>query len=115
ALVSKYHGLFLWMGMGLYILAHQRNELRKPRLYLALALTFAIFSPVIIWNALNNWESFLFQGSRALSFQFKPLTLTAELFGQFAYNNPISVVILALIFIPFFKNYRTQSTHIQSA
>lgn len=114
ALVSKYHGLFLWMGMGLYILAHQRNELRKPRLYLALALTFAIFSPVIIWNAQNNWESFLFQGSRAFSFQFKPLTLTAELFGQFAYNNPISVVILALIFIPFFKNYRTQSTHIQS-
>lgn len=114
ALVSKYHGLFLWMGMGLYILAHQRNELQKPRLYLALALTFAIFSPVIIWNALNNWESFLFQGSRALSFQFKPLTLTAELFGQFAYNNPISVVVLVLIFIPFFKNYRTQSTQIQS-
>lgn len=114
ALVSKYHGLFLWMGMGLYILAHQRHELRKPRLYLAWALTIAIFSPVLIWNADNNWESFIFQGSRALSFHFKPLTLAAELFGQFAYNNPISVVILVLLYIPFFKNYRTQSTHIQS-
>lgn len=32
--------------------------------YLGAILAIAVFSPVIIWNALNDWASFQFQGSR---------------------------------------------------
>jgi dolichol-phosphate mannosyltransferase len=35
--------------------------------YAAAALAFAIFSPVIIWNASHDWASFVFQTSRRLA------------------------------------------------
>lgn len=39
--------------------------LRSPYPYLALLITIAMFSPVLIWNAQHDWASFRFQGVRA--------------------------------------------------
>jgi dolichol-phosphate mannosyltransferase len=44
-----------------------RRWLRRPEPYLALVLAFLLFSPVILWNAMNDWASFVFQGARRWS------------------------------------------------
>ncbi|WP_196259494.1 ArnT family glycosyltransferase [Pelagibacterium limicola] len=67
--LSKYHAVFLVAGTGLFILLNstQRHWLRHKGPWLALAVAFTVFSPVIIWNAQNDWASFGFQGGRALA------------------------------------------------
>ena len=66
ALLSKYTAIFIVVSVFLYLLfsKHNRKWLLSKEPYLALILTIFIFSPVIIWNAQNNWASFLFQSSR---------------------------------------------------
>ena len=44
-----------------------RRWLRRPEPYGAAVLAFAVFSPVILWNARNGWVSFLFQTSHRLA------------------------------------------------
>lgn len=43
---------------------NSRRWLLHPAPYLAALLSVALFSPVIIWNAQNEWASFVFQGPR---------------------------------------------------
>lgn len=65
ALLSKYSAVMIFVGLGFYVLfANRWNLLRSVHLWLSLGLTAAIFSPVLIWNAQNEWASFLFQSSR---------------------------------------------------
>ncbi|WP_417579984.1 glycosyltransferase family 39 protein [Pelagibacterium sp.] len=68
-LLSKYHAIFLVAGTGLFILANstQRRWLAHRAPWFALIIAFAIFSPVLVWNAQNDWVSFGFQGGRALA------------------------------------------------
>ena len=67
--LSKYHAAFLVGGTGLFILFNstQRRWLTHRAPWLALVIALAIFSPVLIWNAQNDWVSFGFQGGRALA------------------------------------------------
>lgn len=68
AMLSKYHAVFLPMGVFAYLLldGRRRRQLLGPGPYLAIAVGSMIFSPVLIWNARNGWVSFLFQGGRAV-------------------------------------------------
>jgi dolichol-phosphate mannosyltransferase len=43
-----------------------RRWLWQPWPYLAAIVGLLIFSPVVIWNSLNDWASFAFQGTRRL-------------------------------------------------
>ena len=43
--------------------ARSRRWFRHPAPYAAVALSIAIFSPVIIWNARHQWASFAFQSA----------------------------------------------------
>ena len=67
ALLSKYHAVFLPVGMTLYLATEPtaRRRLRQAGPYLAFALGLLIFAPVLIWNANHEWASFAFQGERA--------------------------------------------------
>ena len=67
ATLSKYHVLFLFLGVFIYIASNknQRHWLRHPGPYLAVLITLLMASPIIWWNAHNNWVSFVFQGARA--------------------------------------------------
>jgi 4-amino-4-deoxy-L-arabinose transferase-like glycosyltransferase len=66
ALLSKYTALFLGIGGLLVVLWEpvMRRRLKTLGPWLAVAVAIACFAPVLIWNAQNQWASFLFQTQR---------------------------------------------------
>ena len=66
ALDSKYTGLFLWVGVGLWVLLvpTARLWLRRWQPWAACAIGFALFTPVLLWNADHGWAGFAKQGGR---------------------------------------------------
>ena len=66
ALVSKYTGLFLWIGAGLWILLVPavRPWLRRWQPWAASAVGLALFTPVLAWNAAHGWAGLVRQGGR---------------------------------------------------
>src|SRR5437879_1103584 len=63
ALLSKYTSLFFGPAILIWLLVvpRQRRWLLSPWPYLGAIVAFAIFSPVIFWNADHDWVSFLKQ------------------------------------------------------
>ncbi|WP_084646423.1 glycosyltransferase family 39 protein [Devosia insulae] len=66
ALLSKYHGVLLVLGMLLFLLTTRegRRWLLTPGPWLAAAIAVACFVPVLVWNAQHDWASFAFQIGR---------------------------------------------------
>ena len=99
AMLSKYSGIFLWVGMGLYILIFNRKQLKNPYLYLALLISAICCIPILYWNIQNDFISFRFHGERVGLFGKPNLsTFGTEIAGEFFYNNPVNF-ILAIIAI----------------
>jgi dolichol-phosphate mannosyltransferase len=48
----------------LFIDRQARHSLLRPGPYLAALCAMALFTPVLVWNAQNDWVSFMFQGPR---------------------------------------------------
>jgi dolichol-phosphate mannosyltransferase len=68
-LLSKYTIALLALSALLFLLFDSRSRrwLSCAEPYAAAALAMAIFSPVLVWNARNDWASFAFQTSRRLA------------------------------------------------
>lgn len=66
ALDSKYTALFLWVGVGLWVLLVPgvRGWLRRWQPWAACIIGLALFAPVVCWNATHGWASFVRQGGR---------------------------------------------------
>ncbi|MBK5189432.1 MAG: glycosyltransferase family 39 protein, partial [Gemmatimonadaceae bacterium] len=66
AMLSKYHGVFLLAGAGLFLLTRRDawHWLRHPAPYCGVAIAALLSSPVLLWNAQHNWISLHFQGAR---------------------------------------------------
>ena len=64
--LSKYTMVLFYLSALVFILLvrERRKELRNPYVYAAGLLSFAVFSPVLIWNAQHEWVSILFQLSK---------------------------------------------------
>ena len=67
AMLSKYHGVFLFAGAFVFLLMSplHRRWLFTPWPYLATGLAALVFAPVVIWNIQHHWASFSFQSGRA--------------------------------------------------
>ena len=63
-IMSKVHGVFLWFGAALYLLAFDRARLKNPFVYLAIAITLVIISPILIWNLQHDFITYKFQSGR---------------------------------------------------
>ncbi len=84
ALASKYTAVFLWFGIGIWVLMapDRRRWLRSPLPWTGAMLGLAIFLPVLIWNADHGWVSFLKQGHRVGDWRpERALGYLAELVG----------------------------------
>jgi len=66
AFLSKYHAALTLGGLLLFVLTTpgRRAWFFRPGLLLAAGIAVVICLPVVLWNAENDWVSFLFQGDR---------------------------------------------------
>lgn len=61
-MLSKYSGIVLIFALLIFLISSPyRSIFKNKHFYLALLLSIAIFSPVIIWNYQNQWQSFIYQ------------------------------------------------------
>ena len=103
AMLSKYSGVFLWVGMGLYILIFNRKQLKNPYLYLALLISALCCIPILYWNLKYDFISFSFHGERVGGNSINFSTFGTELAGEFLYNNPVVVVLTVIAIMAAFK------------
>ena len=93
ALDSKYTGLFLWIGIGLWVLLvpSVRWWLTRWHPWVAGAIGLALFAPVLIWNRDHQWASFVRQGGRVQDWRpDRAVGFLAELVGgQIGLATPI--------------------------
>lgn len=97
-IMSKVHGVFLWGGVGLYLLLHQRSWLAQPRVYAAAALTLLVASPILFWNLDYDFVTYRFHSERVVvkGWVLNWQSFVEELWGQVFFNNPVNVA-LALV------------------
>ncbi|HJU46039.1 MAG TPA: glycosyltransferase family 39 protein, partial [Chitinophagaceae bacterium] len=95
-ILSKVHGVFCWVGFGGYILFGKRALLKNPFLYLAALITALMLIPSLLWTINNKMSTIDYHGSRIIIRHFQFDSFTRELFGSFAYNNPVNVVVLVI-------------------
>jgi Dolichyl-phosphate-mannose-protein mannosyltransferase len=90
AMLSKYQGVFLFVGTFLFLLTvkGERRWLTRTGPYLGFAVALAVFSPVLVWNAEHDWLSFHFQGARASVVAFRPSRVLVTVLGQAVYLAP---------------------------
>jgi 4-amino-4-deoxy-L-arabinose transferase-like glycosyltransferase len=90
ALLSKYHGIFLFTGTALFLICTPkfRHWLRRPWPYLAVMIALLCTAPVIAWNAEHGWISIIYQGARATPAKPHLLGPLRALGGQFLVISP---------------------------
>ncbi|HET7565854.1 MAG TPA: glycosyltransferase family 39 protein [Gemmatimonadaceae bacterium] len=90
ALLSKYHGAFLFIGALLFVLTTRgaRRWLAHPGPYLGVVIAAALCTPVLIWNARHGWVSFRFQSGRGTSHGVHLTPLLQSIGGQAGYLLP---------------------------
>lgn len=91
ALLSKYHGVLLIVGIGLFLVTTRegRRWLLTPGPWLAVGIAVLCFVPALVWNAQHDWASFSFQSGRGgLGSAFRPTGPLESLLLQAAYLLP---------------------------
>ena len=104
AMLSKYSGVFLWVGMGLYILVFNRKQLKNPYLYVSLLISALCCIPILYWNLQYDFISFSFHGDRVGLGKINFATFCTEVAGEFLYNNPVNFVLFVIASIPVQKS-----------
>lgn len=104
--MCKVHGIFLWAGMGLYMLFYNRKMFLHPGFYIAVIITAVIISPIFIWNIENNFITWRYHSERVIVQRFKVDidSFIQVFFGQLFYNNPLNVFILIAALVNGRKN-----------
>ena len=88
--LSKYTAIFSAAAVALCLLqAHGLRLLRIGGLWLALALALLLVSPVAIWNAQNQWISFVYQARHGAGSSWQGLHLLRFLLVQLLAYGPL--------------------------
>jgi Dolichyl-phosphate-mannose-protein mannosyltransferase len=98
ALLSKYTALFFGPAILIWLVSvpKLRHWLISPWPYLGSAVSLAIFSPVIFWNADHHWVSFIKQIGRARIEEFKPAFIAELIPTQVAFATPLVFILGAM-------------------
>jgi 4-amino-4-deoxy-L-arabinose transferase-like glycosyltransferase len=105
ALLSKYTALFFGPAILIWLafVPKLRRWLISPWPYLGGAVSLAVFSPVILWNADHHWVSFIKQIGRARIEDFKPAFIAELIPTQVAFATPFVFILGALGLYALFK------------
>ncbi len=95
-IMSKVHGVFIWSGLGLYVLLKERSWLAKPQLWTALAISIVIASPIVWWNLHHDFATYRFHSQRVMVLHrvMNGYSFLREMAGQFFFNNPFNVMLV---------------------
>ncbi len=101
AMLSKYNGVLVLLGLPLFLLTTRTGWawLRRPQPWAAGLLAFLLFTPVILWNAEHRWASFAFQGGRAGGLRLRPLAPLGVWGGEALFVLPWIWVPLILLWL----------------
>ncbi len=100
--LSKVHGIFLWVGFFTYILLYRRSLLANPFLYYSMLISAVVISPILFWNLSNHFISYRYHSNRVHFFNgFQADSFLREIVGEVLYNNPIVIVLLVLALAAF--------------
>ena len=98
ALLSKYTALFFGPAILIWLVSvpKLRRWLISPWLYLGGLIAFAMFAPVILWNADHQWVSFIKQMGRARIEDFRPALIGELIPTQIAFATPLVFILGAM-------------------
>jgi hypothetical protein len=101
AMLSKYPSALVAIAITLALLSTRegRRHFLTPWIWLGAAISIAVFSPVLLWNARHQWVSILFQLNHGLGSNDSPmiLNLLTYLGGQLALFTPILFVMVVMV------------------
>src|SRR5260370_31703638 len=105
ALLSKYTALLFGPAILIWLVSvpKLRHWLISPWPYLGGAVSLALFSPVIFWNADHHWVSFIKQIGRARIDEVKPAFLAELIPTQVAFATPLVFALGAMGLDALFK------------
>ncbi|RFS19678.1 hypothetical protein DVR12_21475 [Chitinophaga silvatica] len=112
---SKYTGIFLPAGAILFLLLSPKHRklLLSPWLLVSILGFLVTISPVIIWNAENDWASIRFQSSdRAAGISFRPLDFFGVIGHQAAILLPVLFFGLLFYLYKAIRKYKWKITDI---
>lgn len=94
-ILSKIHGIFLWLGLGGYILFHRRDLLRSPMLWVSVSITLMMISPLFVWNVNNHFITYKYHQGRIGFWGNKPDMdhLLQQVLGSVFYCNPVNFIL----------------------
>lgn len=104
-ILSKYTTVFLWFGIGAYILFYNRAWLTSKWLYLSIFITFIVSLPILIWNIQNDFISLNFHSERVemTGYSIDLDYFFSEFIGELLYNNPVVYILILLAIISGFR------------
>ena len=105
-MMSKVHGIFLWLGFGSFILFHRRDLLKNPMLYISAMIALGIISPIYLWNFANHFITYHYQGSRIRFWGINPDPdhFLQQILGSVFYSNPVNFTLYILTLFALTKN-----------
>ena len=105
-IMSKVHGIFLWLGFGAYIIFHRRELLKSPFLWIAGLITILMISPIYHWNLANHFITYRYHQGRVNFWGAKPDLdqLLQQVIGSIFYSNPVNFIFYAFSLFVLFKN-----------
>ncbi|WP_353719407.1 glycosyltransferase family 39 protein [Dyadobacter sp. 676] len=99
ATMSKVHGVFLWFGFLGFICFEHPGLLKSPYLYVSLAVTAVLASPILFWNIGNDFITWRFHSERVTvtgeGINLKSFLRTT--IGQILYANPFQIILFILM------------------
>lgn len=112
-IMSKVHGIFLWLGLLLYVLTNYQKLLLNVYLYISGLITAVIISPILIWNIHNKFITYNFHSSRvSLNHGIHLLSFIRELLGGMLYNNPVNYVLIVMALVAIVRKRFTANTNV---
>jgi hypothetical protein len=97
-IMSKVHGIFLWLGFGAYIVFHRKDLLKSPGFWISGLITLFFISPIFFWNFSNHFITYTYHRGRIgfLGGRPDPDRLMQQVLGSVFYSNPVNFIIYVL-------------------